>query len=173
VSGRLTQVELFVSVQVPSPPPLCGDGAETGDEQCDDGNTVSGDGCSSTCTLEAPLAACRAAIAKGVQKYHAAFLAAVQQCQLQLASGASLSVSDPADCATETAAAKKIAKAAAQARRAIAGGKRAKCTDALLAEMAACAATVDGIVAPDGATGCLRTASDGGLEATLAEIFRR
>ena len=28
---------------------VCGDGATAGDEECDDGNTVSGDGCSSTC----------------------------------------------------------------------------------------------------------------------------
>jgi fibro-slime domain-containing protein len=31
----------------------CGDGIVAGTEQCDDGNTVSGDGCSSTCQLEA------------------------------------------------------------------------------------------------------------------------
>jgi cysteine-rich repeat protein len=32
---------------------LCGDGIMiTADEQCDDGNLVSGDGCSSTCTIE-------------------------------------------------------------------------------------------------------------------------
>jgi fibro-slime domain-containing protein len=31
----------------------CGDGILTAGEQCDDGNTVSGDGCSSTCTVEA------------------------------------------------------------------------------------------------------------------------
>jgi cysteine-rich repeat protein len=31
---------------------LCGDGAVTGDETCDDGNTVSDDGCSSTCRHE-------------------------------------------------------------------------------------------------------------------------
>jgi cysteine-rich repeat protein len=28
----------------------CGDGAEQGDETCDDGNAIEGDGCSSTCT---------------------------------------------------------------------------------------------------------------------------
>jgi cysteine-rich repeat protein len=33
----------------------CGDGAEQGDEQCDDGNLVDGDGCSSTCTAGAAL----------------------------------------------------------------------------------------------------------------------
>lgn len=31
---------------------FCGDGIVNGSEQCDDGNTVSGDGCSSTCTTE-------------------------------------------------------------------------------------------------------------------------
>jgi cysteine-rich repeat protein len=30
----------------------CGDGHVDGTEQCDDGNTVSGDGCSATCTIE-------------------------------------------------------------------------------------------------------------------------
>jgi TonB family protein len=33
--------------------PVCGDGALDASEQCDDGNTASGDGCSSTCRLEA------------------------------------------------------------------------------------------------------------------------
>jgi cysteine-rich repeat protein len=32
---------------------VCGDGRVAGSEQCDDGNTSSGDGCSSTCTNEA------------------------------------------------------------------------------------------------------------------------
>jgi fibro-slime domain-containing protein len=32
---------------------VCGDGIVAGTEQCDDGNTTSGDGCSSTCMLEA------------------------------------------------------------------------------------------------------------------------
>jgi len=31
---------------------VCGDGLQTGIEQCDDGNTISGDGCSSTCYIE-------------------------------------------------------------------------------------------------------------------------
>lgn len=34
-------------------PPSCGDGAVTAPETCDDGNTVSGDGCSATCVVEA------------------------------------------------------------------------------------------------------------------------
>jgi cysteine-rich repeat protein len=36
-------------------PPGCGDGLLSGNEQCDDGNLVNGDGCSETCTVE-PLA---------------------------------------------------------------------------------------------------------------------
>lgn len=32
--------------------PVCGNGLITGSEACDDGNTTSGDGCSSTCTIE-------------------------------------------------------------------------------------------------------------------------
>ena len=32
---------------------ICGDGLVLGSEQCDDGNAVSGDGCSSTCQIEA------------------------------------------------------------------------------------------------------------------------
>ena len=31
---------------------VCGDGVIAGDEVCDDGNTINGDGCSSTCTVE-------------------------------------------------------------------------------------------------------------------------
>lgn len=34
-------------------PPGCGDGLTSGAEQCDDGNTIAGDGCSPTCTVEA------------------------------------------------------------------------------------------------------------------------
>ena len=33
-------------------PPICGDGNINGDEECDDGNTVGGDGCSSECSFE-------------------------------------------------------------------------------------------------------------------------
>lgn len=32
--------------------PVCGDGYQTGDEECEDGNTESGDGCSATCEVE-------------------------------------------------------------------------------------------------------------------------
>ncbi|MCP3979476.1 MAG: IPTL-CTERM sorting domain-containing protein [bacterium] len=35
-----------------SMPAVCGNGVREGDEQCDDGNTTAGDGCSPTCTIE-------------------------------------------------------------------------------------------------------------------------
>jgi fibro-slime domain-containing protein len=42
----------------PVAPPNCGDGALTSDEACDDGNKVSGDGCSDTCLLAEPGFSC-------------------------------------------------------------------------------------------------------------------
>jgi len=49
------------------PGPTCGDGVAQGPtEQCDDGNVLDGDGCSSTCTIEVPLAmVCGNGIAQG------------------------------------------------------------------------------------------------------------
>ena len=40
------------------PPGVCGDGKPGLGESCDDGNTTPGDGCSSTCQIEAPYWAC-------------------------------------------------------------------------------------------------------------------
>lgn len=37
---------------IPDPEPYCGDGVVEGDEECDDGNRESGDGCSFACTKE-------------------------------------------------------------------------------------------------------------------------
>ena len=38
--------------------PVCGDGVAGGNEECDDGNTTPGDGCSATCQLESASAVC-------------------------------------------------------------------------------------------------------------------
>ena len=48
-SGNTEHNSCLVAAEAPS---ICGDGIKTPDEGCDDGNTVSGDGCSSTCTVE-------------------------------------------------------------------------------------------------------------------------
>ncbi len=47
---KCTDTEFYVC----EGPPFCGSGARGAGEECDDGNTANGDGCSSTCTLEAP-----------------------------------------------------------------------------------------------------------------------
>jgi cysteine-rich repeat protein len=44
----------YVQSYVACPLPVCGNGAKEPPEQCDDGNTRSGDGCSRTCTFEVP-----------------------------------------------------------------------------------------------------------------------
>jgi len=45
---------------------ICGNGILEGSEQCDDGNTISGDGCSSTCQLES--AVCGNGIVEGSEQ---------------------------------------------------------------------------------------------------------
>lgn len=42
----------YVQSAVLCPAPVCGNGIQESGEQCDDGNTISGDGCHSDCTLE-------------------------------------------------------------------------------------------------------------------------
>ncbi len=42
---------LDATAMAQSPCPVCGDGVATGNEECDDGNTVAGDGCDPNCTL--------------------------------------------------------------------------------------------------------------------------
>ncbi len=53
VADTTTQVNITVQCRYNRPTtPECGDGIIEAPEECDDGNTVSGDGCSATCTLE-------------------------------------------------------------------------------------------------------------------------
>lgn len=49
VSDGLLSATATVTITIE---PLCGNGFEEAGEQCDDANIISGDGCSSTCTLE-------------------------------------------------------------------------------------------------------------------------
>ena len=41
----------YIQMELMCPTPVCGNGVQETGEQCDDGNKVDGDGCSSTCTL--------------------------------------------------------------------------------------------------------------------------
>lgn len=67
-TGGVKTVEAYTPESCAAPPvePVCGNGVVEAGEQCDDGNTLSGDGCSATCTIEvaannAPV--CTAAVA--------------------------------------------------------------------------------------------------------------
>jgi cysteine-rich repeat protein len=71
-------------VTVTPPPAICGNQiVETG-EQCDDGNTVSGDGCSDTCQTEIPLPKtlldCQEAIGSATKTLFSRVFAAQQNC---------------------------------------------------------------------------------------------
>jgi cysteine-rich repeat protein len=148
---------------------VCGDGLRTGTEECDDSNATAGDGCSDTCTLEPAAVACRSAIAKGGAKYAAVRMNALLKCKNLLAAGKTLSVADPAECATETGAAKSIGKGAAYARKGIASGKKPKCTDALVGVLYACAETVDGLVDAAATSGCLLSTHDAAVDELLTQ----
>lgn len=50
-ASQLTQCPVIQLAAPPDPEPCCGDGIAQDFEECDDGNTVGGDGCSSYCTL--------------------------------------------------------------------------------------------------------------------------
>jgi cysteine-rich repeat protein len=145
----------------------CGNGVLDAGETCEDANTTPGDGCDEECALEPSVAACQAAIAKAGYRLVSGTLAAIQKCRTSLASGKALSVSDPAQCATETAAAKSIAKARAQARKYIAEGKKPKCTNGAVALLSACADTVDGLIGTGAETGCLLTEHDAAVATAL------
>lgn len=51
-SDGTTGLPLYIARGASVTPIACGDGVTQGDEECDDGNLVSGDGCSATCRIE-------------------------------------------------------------------------------------------------------------------------
>jgi cysteine-rich repeat protein len=131
----------------------CGDDIVQTSEACDDGNTAAGDGCSAACALETAALVCQDAVAKAGIRYASTVLGALQKCRSKVEAG-KLAI-DPAACRAEPKAAAAIAKAGAKARAALAPPKKAKCTGTLLTAIRACAADVDGLIAADGASGCL------------------
>ena len=51
-AGKVKAKQAPAPASCNEPVPVCGNGEPEGIEECDDGNTASGDGCSSTCTIE-------------------------------------------------------------------------------------------------------------------------
>ncbi|MFM7143936.1 MAG: esterase-like activity of phytase family protein, partial [Alphaproteobacteria bacterium] len=161
----------------------CGDGLlnDGGVEECDDGNLASGDGCGPDCRLEKPQRACRDAIRKAATDYAKQRRKALLRCRDQLNRGAALvsaadppaPLLDPSACAGEGDAAEAISRAAAKLRSQVAGGAAPRCSDAVLASLDACAPTVDGLVAPDGRSGCIVSSHDGAVDAMVDDEYGR
>lgn len=59
VAGVTTQINMPIQCRANKPAnPICGNGLIESPEECDDGNTFNGDGCSSSCTIETALPRC-------------------------------------------------------------------------------------------------------------------
>ena len=56
VEGETTKVDIVLVCEAPEP--VCGDGRIERGEECDDGNTIGGDGCTSDCMLEGEPGVC-------------------------------------------------------------------------------------------------------------------
>jgi cysteine-rich repeat protein len=56
--GRVSARHAAPPADCAAKPAVCGDGLVEGHEECDDGNTTSGDGCSADCRLESPSVVC-------------------------------------------------------------------------------------------------------------------
>jgi hypothetical protein len=129
--------------------------------------------------LALPLASedqkCMNAIGKAGGKYLAARHSALTRCYATLLAGKPLfedpghtvPITDPADCADELKTDAKIDKG----RRALRLGIEKKCSDAILGGLYACAATVDGLVDPTGAGGCLVQSIDARVTGVLLDEY--
>jgi cysteine-rich repeat protein len=104
---------------------------------------------------------CQSALAKAGRIYASSVSAAFRRCHNSINSGR-LPLR-PADCAGELHTAAAMARAGKSARSAV----TRRCTDTLLAALAPCASTVDGIVTPAGDAGCLVTAGRAAVDAML------
>jgi hypothetical protein len=118
---------------------------------------------------------CADAIAAAGAKYFSALHKSLHGCRSGLMKGTPLftdkaktiPMESPSGCADEFKASGKIAKARAKVRSAIAK----KCTDALLANLFACAATVDGLVDASGTMGCVISTTEANVGTVLDAEF--
>lgn len=128
-------------------------------------------------TAQRDLRRCQETIAKASLKYARLHLGSVQSCRNQMNRGKRLftdrarttPVLDPAHCATEAGAARKLERGRTQLRAAL----TRSCSDAFVAELATtCAATVDGLVSPAGVEGCIVLGHDSDVGAMVAAQYR-
>lgn len=147
-------------------------------DACDGAGTCAGDRIGGPgCALGKAARACQETIAKVGRKYFETRLLAIQDCRNALNRGRALAFADgsplvdPADCALEARGAAKVARAGQKVRDGIARAGRPKCSDAVLASLQACAASVDALVTPDGSGGCLRAAADAAVAAAIDDEY--
>jgi cysteine-rich repeat protein len=152
-------------------PPGVGNGQFDPGETCEDGNTLSGDGCDSSGQLEKIGRDCQEAIGKAGGRYVQARLRNLQRCRNLLNRGAALfqdqgktvAVTNRSECPSEFGIAGRLTNVGEKARRLVA----ARCTDTLVGAIAACGDTVDEIVSSDGTSGCLVETHDAGVDGLL------
>jgi cysteine-rich repeat protein len=131
-------------------------------DACDGAGSCSGDAIGGpACALDNELRKCQEAIAKSGRRYFETLLKGLQTCRNNLNKGKAVysdqaqtqPIAGPNDCDQEYRAASRAAKAAFKARDAIV----ARCNDILVAQLGACAASIDGLVDVTATAGCLLT----------------
>lgn len=141
----------------------CGDWVvHEGSEQCDDGNRNDGDGCSASCLVEKDFRVCAEAVQKAKLTFMDKALNALRTCKEGINKGKL--VIAPSACLSEAKASAAIAKAGEALRKTVAADNKPKCDNVAIAALPFCASSVDGLIAPDGQSGCLR---QGALDSAL------
>lgn len=94
--------------------PVCGDGYQTGDEQCEDGNTERGDGCSAGCRFESDLLPEKEKCIVGMNKAASAIASASAKLTLACVKSAAKTPAVDADACRTADAKGTVAKAIAK-----------------------------------------------------------
>ena len=152
-----------------------GDGIIEPGETCDDGNTVSGDGCDENGHLERSGRICQVAIGMAGHYYVSSRLRNLQRCRNLLNKGTklfqdrakTLAITDRSECPNELWTAGRLAKVHKRVRNLVA----AKCTDTLVGALHLCGKTIDELVSPDGTAGCLIETHDAAVAALLTAQY--
>lgn len=160
----------------------CGNAIPEAPEECDDGNLIDGDGCTRQCrTFTKTIGTCQAALGKASSAYFGTRAKVVENCRnalnkgkaLFFDAGKTLPLANLDDCPSEHKTAEKLAKAAGKMRAAFAATGKAKCTDGDVAALSACASTVDALLDPSAAAGCLLGTHDAAVAALGDAAFGR